>query len=112
MRVTSHINLLKVNEAEDATDVVHVSWLLRCFQKFVLLPYRPSEVLGATEATQDELLLLYDNYGDSFTEDADLEELKKAMDKIDEMVRITVNEMKEVARCLFLLTLNLKYSYN
>ncbi|XP_026470938.1 DNA ligase 4-like [Ctenocephalides felis] len=32
MRVTSHINLLKVNETEDATDVVHVSWLLRCFQ--------------------------------------------------------------------------------
>uniref|UniRef100_A0A182N904 DNA ligase 4 n=1 Tax=Anopheles dirus TaxID=7168 RepID=A0A182N904_9DIPT len=53
--------------ATNRWDVVREEWLLRAGMSGRLTPFRPEDVLAATEPTQQRLAAQYDRYGDSYT---------------------------------------------
>uniref|UniRef100_A0AAV2L6Q5 DNA ligase n=1 Tax=Knipowitschia caucasica TaxID=637954 RepID=A0AAV2L6Q5_KNICA len=65
-----------------AHDVLWSDWLLECLQQREVVPWRPRHMMGMTEATSQNFHKQFDRYGDSFTEDTSVEQLKEVFGRI------------------------------
>jgi hypothetical protein len=61
-------------------DIVMVSWILRCVQERCLHQPFLHDYLFMTIATSENLMRVFDTYGDSYTEDLDSVRLKDIID--------------------------------
>lgn len=81
--VADHLNL-KVNNyvSSGKYDVVKAEWLLRCIEQKQLLSWSPRDMLSMTPKTKVELDELFDEYGDAYFSEVDVEELMKTFDVV------------------------------
>ncbi|XP_069681895.1 DNA ligase 4-like isoform X2 [Periplaneta americana] len=64
-------------------NVVHISWLLRCLNAGLLLPWSPADLLYATETVKQELSTKYDKFGDSYTEPLTEDTVKFVLEEVE-----------------------------
>ncbi|CAG0887525.1 unnamed protein product [Cyprideis torosa] len=63
-------------------DCVRSSWFLRCLRDCRLLPFKPLDLFGSTQATARQMEKHFDRFGDSYAEDITLEGLKDLLHNI------------------------------
>ncbi|XP_075216917.1 DNA ligase 4-like isoform X3 [Lycorma delicatula] len=78
-------------------DVVTVDWFLNCIELKEILNFRPKDLICMSKNTQKKMNLLYDEYGDSYTETATLESLKDSLSKVQKVGKIKSMERCELA---------------
>ncbi|KAJ7344499.1 hypothetical protein JRQ81_000449 [Phrynocephalus forsythii] len=57
-------------------DVVRAEWLLQCFQTQTFVPWQPAYMMYMSPETKEHFACVYDCYGDSYTVDTDMAQLK------------------------------------
>ncbi|XP_015585173.1 DNA ligase 4 isoform X6 [Cephus cinctus] len=88
-------------------DVATLDWLFRATKKenwASLQDWYPWELLSIRKATKHRLEKLYDEYYDSYTQDADEESLTRSLEKAEEAVagmEFTLEQVKRMDRALF-----------
>ncbi|EFA81882.1 DNA ligase IV [Heterostelium album PN500] len=83
--VSSMKEVLKIQNliSSGSFDIVHFQWLLDCIEGKRRIPLGPKYMIFTTEATRDIFSKEIDPYGDSFTEDTDVQTLKDAFKQIE-----------------------------
>lgn len=76
-------------------NIARLEWLQRCIADRTLHAWRPSDLIHATDAQQTRFSKLYDEYGDSFTEDTNLELLRALFDKMSSSPDYAVEQPSE-----------------
>ncbi|XP_013776591.1 DNA ligase 4-like isoform X1 [Limulus polyphemus] len=85
--ITSKVNLRVKNIISmNRYDVVRAEWLLRCVEEKQFIPWTPFDLWSMREATQEQIAERYDSYGDSYTEETTVENLRKVFDNIPEEI--------------------------
>ncbi|XP_044287857.1 DNA ligase 4 [Varanus komodoensis] len=64
-------------------DVVKAEWLLQCFQTKSFVPWRPAYMIHMSSETKQHFACKYDFYGDSYTVDTDMAQLKEVFSGIN-----------------------------
>lgn len=77
IRVT---NLIKRN----IYDIVKVDWFQKCVDAQRWLPWSPADMIHTSPKTQKAFHLEYDDYGDSYSEDTTVDQLKTVFDGMEE----------------------------
>lgn len=74
-------NLLKYMEKNNMDiDILKPQWLLDCYKAGKRVPVEPSHAIQASKATSDAMKLISDKYGDHYTRDSTVDELKETLD--------------------------------
>ncbi|CAM1297752.1 LIG4 (predicted) [Pycnogonum litorale] len=84
-----------------AYDVVKCDWLLRCVSDRSFIPWVPSDMIHSSRKTSESFSSNYDKYGDSFTDDATPEDLRKVFDGIAPDKMSSRSEIAEMEREYF-----------
>ncbi|XP_046858902.1 DNA ligase 4-like isoform X2 [Xenia sp. Carnegie-2017] len=80
-------------------DIVNASWLLESLERKQMVPWLPCHMIHMSSKTIEKFSLEYDENGDSFTKDLNVETLKEIFKKLDErqnVVKLTRNDIIEV----------------
>ena len=80
-------------------DIATVSWLKRVTEKqnwAKLKTWYPWELLSSRPSTKHQISQLYDEFYDSFTEEADEDMFKRTLEKSEEAVRQFFNRMRSL----------------
>ncbi|XP_020670483.3 DNA ligase 4 isoform X1 [Pogona vitticeps] len=64
-------------------DVVRVEWLLQCFQTKAFVPWQPACMIHMSPETKEYFACVYDCYGDSYTVDTDMVQLKEVFSRMN-----------------------------
>ncbi|XP_031573134.1 DNA ligase 4-like [Actinia tenebrosa] len=102
--IAERVNLRVNNIIKDAKhDVVKASWLIDCLNQVKLLPWLPIHMIHRSPTTEEKFAMQYDSYGDSFTQDATQESLKKVFGSFEnqEKATITTDEIAEIEQRYF-----------
>ncbi|XP_075382130.1 DNA ligase 4 isoform X2 [Mycteria americana] len=68
--------------ASNKYDVVKAEWLLQCFQTKMLVPWQPAFMIHMSPDTKEHFAREYDCYGDSYTADTDVAQLKEVFSRM------------------------------
>ncbi|XP_039278065.1 DNA ligase 4 [Nilaparvata lugens] len=81
----SEKNSIRVRNAVSSGkhDIVTVSWFLQCVQLGYLVDFHPKDLICMCEDTSERMKIMYDEYGDSFTEPTTLENLKEVLSRVE-----------------------------
>ncbi|KFZ51793.1 DNA ligase 4 [Antrostomus carolinensis] len=71
--------------ASNKYDVVRAEWLLQCFQTKTLVPWQPTFMIHMSPDTKEHFAREYDCYGDSYTADTDVAQLKEVFSRIKDI---------------------------
>uniref|UniRef100_A0A8D0GAI5 DNA ligase n=1 Tax=Sphenodon punctatus TaxID=8508 RepID=A0A8D0GAI5_SPHPU len=71
--------------ASDRHDVVRAEWLLQCFQTKMFVPWQPAFMIHTSPDTKQHFACEYDRYGDSYTVDTDMTQLKEVFSRINDI---------------------------
>ncbi|KAK7893213.1 hypothetical protein WMY93_022365 [Mugilogobius chulae] len=63
-------------------DVVWAAWLLECLDRKEVVPWQPRHMISMTASTREYFAKQYDQYGDSYQVDTDVEQLKEVFARI------------------------------
>jgi hypothetical protein len=75
----------------ESKDIISTDWLLRCLNDCVLTPPATYDLLFVGKATEENIRVSHDIYGDSFTNHATVESLRRSM--LNVMVNDNADEM-------------------
>ncbi|KAF7261200.1 hypothetical protein EG68_01690 [Paragonimus skrjabini miyazakii] len=64
-------------------DIACLTWLHECFAADRLLPWKPNDLLSMKPDTANKLSVDYDRFGDSFTDEMEVNELKQFLLNLD-----------------------------
>uniref|UniRef100_A0A8C3SL56 DNA ligase n=1 Tax=Chelydra serpentina TaxID=8475 RepID=A0A8C3SL56_CHESE len=64
-------------------DVVRAEWLLQCFEMKIFVPWQPAFMIHMSPDTKQHFACEYDRYGDSYTADTDVTQLKEVFSRIN-----------------------------
>jgi len=78
-------------------DVVKIDWLVRSVARDQLLPWKPCDMLYTTEETQLLFDDLYDENGDSYDEELNVDRLKEIFGEMKSEVTLSYDSKLEVA---------------
>ncbi|KAA3682236.1 DNA ligase 4 [Paragonimus westermani] len=70
-------------------DIACLTWFHECFVADKLLPWKPNDLLSMKPDTAAKLNAEYDCFGDSFTEEMEVDELKQFLLKLDPATKST-----------------------
>lgn len=90
--------------SQDKYDVVKASWLINCLDSGELKPWIPSDMFHSSSRTADKFAEEFDRHGDSYTEFATAESLKKAFDNVqskNSAVPLSTDEILEISQRYF-----------
>lgn len=85
-------------------DVVKASWLINCLECDELKPWLPDDMFHSSSRTADKFAEEYDRHGDSYTENATSESLKKVFDSVqgnNSAVPLSTDEILEISQRYF-----------
>jgi DNA ligase-4 len=68
-------------------DVIDIAWLVACDRESRFVPISPQYIRFATEQTKEKIEAEYDRFGDSFTEDATPESLRRAFVQVGKQLK-------------------------
>ncbi|NWT81852.1 DNLI4 ligase, partial [Lanius ludovicianus] len=68
--------------ASNKYDVVRAEWLLQCFQTKMLVPWQPAFMIHMSPDTKEHFAREYDCYGDSYTANTDVAQLKEVFSRM------------------------------
>lgn len=68
--------------ASNKYDVVRAEWLLQCFQTKMLVPWKPAFMIHMSPDTKEHFAREYDCYGDSYTANTDVAQLKEVFSRM------------------------------
>lgn len=77
-------------------DVVRTDWLLQCFQARSFVPWQPTCMIHMSPETKRHFACAYDCYGDSFTADTDLAQLKEVFSGMRNLAEISRDAIADV----------------
>ncbi|XP_060087717.1 DNA ligase 4 [Heteronotia binoei] len=66
-------------------DVVRAEWLLQCFERQAFVPWQPTFMIHMSSETKEHFACKYDRYGDSYTADTDVTQLKELFSKMSNL---------------------------
>ncbi|XP_042327134.1 DNA ligase 4 isoform X2 [Sceloporus undulatus] len=66
-------------------DVVRAEWLLQCFQAKRFVPWQPAFMIHMSPETKQHFACEYDCYGDSYTADVDIAQLKEVFSRMNNL---------------------------
>ncbi|XP_077170434.1 DNA ligase 4 [Paroedura picta] len=66
-------------------DVVRAEWLLQCFEKQAFVPWQPTFMVHMSSETKEHFACKYDRYGDSYTADTDVAQLKELFSRMSSL---------------------------
>ena len=78
-------------QEKDSFDVVKIDWLINCIKSKRFLRYKPSDFLYCTTETKKYLKEIYDDYGDSYTEDLTMDSIKELFASLN---HIKINDLR------------------
>jgi len=87
MCIIADVKNLRVKSVKDQWDVVRPSWIRRCADSGLLLPYRPEEMLVTTKSTATELALSFDEFGNSLSEPTTEQDVPAILNRVKQLVR-------------------------
>ncbi|RMX43103.1 hypothetical protein pdam_00006836 [Pocillopora damicornis] len=90
--------------SQDKYDVVKASWLINCLDSGELKPWIPSDMFHSSSRTADKFAEEFDRHGDSYTEFATAESLRKAFDNVqskNSAVPLSTDEILEISQRYF-----------
>ncbi|XP_061463551.1 DNA ligase 4 [Rhineura floridana] len=64
-------------------DVVRAEWLVQCFQTRTFVPWQPAFMIHMSPETKHHFACEYDCYGDSYTGDTDIDQLKEVFSRMN-----------------------------
>lgn len=85
-------------------DLVTVEWLLKCIESCDLVPWTPNDLISMSPDTSKQIALLYDSYGDSFTQPSTLDSLENCLKNVQEMgdiQKLTADQLLSMDEELF-----------
>ncbi|XP_033837878.2 DNA ligase 4 [Periophthalmus magnuspinnatus] len=68
--------------ASNKHDIVRATWLLECLHRKEVVPWQPRHMVSMTPSTREYFAKQYDQYGDSYSMDTDVEQLKEVFGRI------------------------------
>ncbi|KAM9820546.1 DNA ligase 4 [Neosynchiropus ocellatus] len=71
-------NLISSNQH----DVVWATWLLECLDQKQVLPWQPRHMINMSPSTKEHFAKEYDNHGDSYFVDTDMQQLQEVFSRI------------------------------
>ena len=89
MCIIAEAKNLRVKSVKDQWDVVRPSWIRRCADSGLLLPFRPEEMLVTTKSTAAKMALSFDEYGISLLEPTAEADVPVILNRVKEMVDIS-----------------------
>ncbi|XP_048358612.1 DNA ligase 4 [Sphaerodactylus townsendi] len=66
-------------------DVVKAEWLLQCFERQAFMPWQPIFMIQMSSETKQYFACKYDCYGDSYTADTDVAQLKELFSRMNNL---------------------------
>ncbi|XP_072293749.1 DNA ligase 4 [Eucyclogobius newberryi] len=63
-------------------DIVWATWLLECLDRKEVVPWQPRHMISMSPSTKEYFAKQYDQYGDSYSVDTDVEQLKEVFARI------------------------------
>lgn len=66
-------------------DVVRAEWLLQCFERQAFVPWQPASMIHMSSETKEHFACKYDCYGDSYTADTDVAQLKELFSRMSNL---------------------------
>ncbi|XP_062480714.1 DNA ligase 4 [Pezoporus occidentalis] len=82
--------------ASNKYDVVRAEWLLQCFQAKMLVPWQPAVMIHMSPDTKEHFAREYDCYGDSYTADTDVTQLKEVFSRMKDNKIIPLDMIAEL----------------
>ncbi|XP_019385218.1 PREDICTED: DNA ligase 4 isoform X2 [Crocodylus porosus] len=67
-------------------DVVRAEWLLQCFQTKMFVPWQPAFMIHMTPDTKQHFAREFDCYGDSYSVDIDVAQLKEVFSRVNNSI--------------------------
>lgn len=85
----NHVRVQNVN-SQGKYDLVTTEWLLKCLELCELVPWTPDDLISMSPDTSNQMALLFDAYGDSFTKPSTLHSLDNCLRNIQKMVKFLI----------------------
>uniref|UniRef100_A0A8D0E747 DNA ligase n=1 Tax=Salvator merianae TaxID=96440 RepID=A0A8D0E747_SALMN len=79
--------------SSDKHDVVKAEWLLQCFEAKRFVPWQPGFMIHMSPETKQHFAYEYDAYGDSYTSDTDITQLKEVFLRINDLQKEPSQDM-------------------
>ena len=77
---------VRVKSVKDQRDVVRPSWIRRCVDSGVLLPFRPEEMLVSSKSTAAQMALSFDEFGNCLLEPTAEEDVPIILNRVQQLV--------------------------
>ncbi|PFX16725.1 DNA ligase 4 [Stylophora pistillata] len=90
--------------SQNKYDVVKASWLIKCLESGELEPWIPSDMFHSSSRTADKFAEEFDQHGDSYTEFATAESLRKVFNNVqskNSAVPLSTDEILEISQRYF-----------
>ncbi|NXR18929.1 DNLI4 ligase, partial [Cinclus mexicanus] len=82
--------------ASNKYDVVRAEWLLQCFQSKMLVPWQPAFMIHMSPDTKEHFAREYDCYGDSYTANTDVAQLKEVFSRMKDNKAMPLDSIAEL----------------
>ncbi|NXV00450.1 DNLI4 ligase, partial [Cettia cetti] len=82
--------------ASNKYDVVSAEWLLQCFQTKMLVPWQPAFMIHMSPETKEHFAREYDCYGDSYTANTDVMQLKEVFSRVKDNKTMPLDVITEL----------------
>nr|XP_060640895.1 DNA ligase 4 [Anolis sagrei ordinatus] len=71
--------------SSDKHDVVRAEWVVQCFQTKQFVPWQPAFMIHMSPETKQHFAREYDSYGDSYTADVSVAQLKEIFSRMNDL---------------------------
>jgi len=92
---------VRVKSVKDQRDVVRPSWIRRCVDSGVLLPFRPEEMLVSSKSTAAQMALSFDEFGNCLLEPTAEEDVPIILNRVQQLMNPAPLSIAEIARLEF-----------